>query len=74
MAPGWLSWLRLESWGPGIKSLIGFPAGKLLLPLPLSLCVSHEYIKSFKNSNSDDDNTIADNVHCLFHAICITYF
>ena len=47
----WLSvylWLRLWSRGPGIKSHIELPTGSLLLPLPvslpLSLCVSHEWI------------------------------
>ena len=41
----WLSiclWLKLWSWGPGIESHIRFPAGSLLLPLPMFLpfCVS----------------------------------
>ena len=51
----WLSvclWLRLWSWGPGIKFRIGLPAGSLLLPLPvslpLSLSVSHELKKQNK--------------------------
>ena len=39
-------WLRVWSWGPGIKSCIRLPAWSLLLllpvSLPLSLCVSHE--------------------------------
>ena len=44
-APGWLSaclWLRAWSWGPGTQSHLGFPAGSLILPLPVSLplCVS----------------------------------
>ena len=40
----WLSiclWLRVWSWGLGIESCIGLPAGSLLL-LCLCLCLSHE--------------------------------
>ena len=45
----WLTvylWLRLWSWGPGIESCIGLPAGSLLLPLPMSLM--NKQIKSSK--------------------------
>ena len=36
--------LRVGSWGPGIESCIGLPAGSLLLPqcVSASLCVCHE--------------------------------
>ena len=40
--------------GPRIESCIGLPSGILFLPLslPLSVCVSHEYIKNLKKKLS----------------------
>ena len=48
----WLSiclWLRTGSWGLGIESPTGLPAGSLLLPLPVSLPPSVHASQGYKN-------------------------
>ena len=88
--PGWLSgwvclWLRAWSRSPGIKSHIGLPAWSLLLflpmSLPLSLCVSHEWInkiyflKSFPNQYilcEESSLQLLCEVTCVSHCSLLT--